>query len=911
MTTAKFSLISFGLAFATPLLRAGVDYQTQVAPILRSYCAGCHNGTEMEGDLSVETHRALREGGADHGDPVKVGDAEGSFLIKSILGQEKPKMPPKDEPQPTAADVAVLRQWIAEGAVGPKDDVSILHTMQVAPVPTQAGFQPVAAFACSVDGKRKAVARAREVEIDGRKLPPFPGKINAVHFSPDGTQVLVAGGTIGLRGLVRVYHAATGELVRELAEHRDALYDAEWSPDGKLLATAGYDRLVLIWNAADGKLLRTLDAHKGAIFDLAWHPQSQLLASASADETVKLWRVADGMRLDTLNQPQGELNQVLFAAGGEQVVAVGRDKRIHQWQLISKDKEALNPALAARFAHEAPIVAMAMRPDGKMLVTTAEDRSMKWWTYPALELVGVSAAQPDQVTSLAFGEEPDAVLAARMDGSLTSVKMEAVAATLAAKAPVAIPEVPASSGELGKADEMEPNDAVASAQATTGPVVLSGKIATPGDVDVFKFSAKAGQPLTLQIEAEMLKQKSQLDSKLEILHLDGKPVPQVVLQATRDSWFTFRGKDSMQADDFRLQNWMEMELNEYLYANGEVVKLWLYPRGPDSGFITYPGEGNRQNFFFTTGVTHALNEPAYIVQPLPPGTTPAPNGLPVFPIFYANDDEVTRANGKDSELQFLPPADGDYLVRVSDVRGFGEAKNFHYQLAIRPRKEDFKVTIKGKDPKIGRGSGQEILFKVDRFEGFAGPVTIELSAAPSGFTLTPSVEVDAGQITAVASLQASAEAVDPDEAADKAVRVMAKAVVEGKEVVKELGTLGNIQLGDVPKVRVEIQAQELKIRPGETISAKVKVQRLDFKGPLELGKDGAGRNLPHGAFVDNIGLNGLLLPEGMEEREFFITASKVLAPGTRRQFHLKATNADNVVSNSVWLNVVSANHPKE
>ena len=38
-----------------------------------------------------------------------------------------------------------------------------------------------------------------------------------------------------------------------------------------------------------------------------------------------------------------------------------------------------------------------------------------------------------------------------------------------------------------------------------------------------------------------------------------------------------------QAADFRLFNWEEMHLNEYLYANGEVVKLWLYPRGPDSG----------------------------------------------------------------------------------------------------------------------------------------------------------------------------------------------------------------------------------------------------------------------------------------------------------------------------------------
>ena len=72
----------------------------------------------------------------------------------------------------------------------------------------------------------------------------------------------------------------------------------------------------------------------------------------------------------------------------------------------------------------------------------------------------------------------------------------------------------------------------------------------------------------------------------------------------RDSWFTFRGKDSNTSDDFRVQNWREMELNEYLYANGEVVKLWHYPRGPDSGFKVYPGFGNRYAFFNTTALAH-------------------------------------------------------------------------------------------------------------------------------------------------------------------------------------------------------------------------------------------------------------------------------------------------------------------
>ena len=79
-------------------------------------------------------------------------------------------------------------------------------------------------------------------------------------------------------------------------------------------------------------------------------------------------------------------------------------------------------------------------------------------------------------------------------------------------------------------------------------------------------------------------------------------------------------KTTTESGDFRVFNWQEMKLDEYLYSNGEVVKLWLYPRGPDSGFVAYPGQGSRWGYFDTTPLSHALGEPCYIVEPHPPGT---------------------------------------------------------------------------------------------------------------------------------------------------------------------------------------------------------------------------------------------------------------------------------------------------
>ena len=87
----------------------------------------------------------------------------------------------------------------------------------------------------------------------------------------------------------------------------------------------------------------------------------------------------------------------------------------------------------------------------------------------------------------------------------------------------------------------------------------------------------------------------------------------------RESWLTFRGKDSNTSGDFRLFKWDEMKLNQFLYVNGEVVKLWHYPRGPDSGYVVYPGSGSRYGYHDTTPLAHPLGQPAYIVEPLAKG----------------------------------------------------------------------------------------------------------------------------------------------------------------------------------------------------------------------------------------------------------------------------------------------------
>lgn len=897
---------------AAPAAPAAPDFQKDVSPILREYCAGCHNKDDFDGEFSMDSFAELMKGG-ENGNGILPGKPDESLLIKVLTGKAKPNMPPRKEPQLSSAQIEILRQWVADGAKGPAAGEAVGGLAMLPKIAPVAGVVvPITGVEYSPDGARLLIARYGSVEIvdaTTRKrvveLKGHPGKVNAAHFSKDGSQVISASGVTGMSGVATVWDAASGKKLRELGDgHGDVLYDAELSPDGALIATAGYDRQIRLWDKKSGELVRLIEGHNGAIFDLAFSPDGKVLASASGDETIKLWRVSDGLRLDTLNQPQAEQFSAAFTPDGKFVAGAGADNRIRLWRLVSKDKPMINPIVHARFAHEDDIVKTVLSKDGAWLVSASSDGSLKIWTLPDLTQRLAIERQPDLVSGISISPDAGSFMVGRLDGSLESYALPKAAVRLADGDSSEAEKITANLSTVAEVKaaivkEREPNDAAGKAQAVSLPATITGVIGSEGDADVFKFSAKAGEEWVLEVNAA--RSKSPLDSRIEVLNADGSPIERVVLQALRDSWFTFRGKDSSDSNDFRLQNWREMELNEFLYANGEVVKLWLYPRGPDSGFIVYPGSGSRHTYFGTSAIAHPLGETCYIVRPLPPGSEPAPNGLPLFRLYYENDDETQQKLGRDSKLVFTAPRDGEYLARIVDVRGFG-GKDHSYSLAIRTRQPDFKITVGGANPAVSPGSGREFSLKADRMDDFQGEIRVDVTGLPEGYSVSGPIVIEANQPSAIGVINAAADAVAPEGDAAKSTKLTATAMIRGKKVTREIGSLGTIKPGNPAKVKVSILPDgesdyvkvepgkpiEFTIEPGQTITARVRAERVDFKDRIDLGKEDAGRNLPHGVFVDNIGLNGLLIVEEQDERQFFITAAPGV-PDQSRMFFLKAS----------------------
>jgi len=424
--------------------------------------------------------------------------------------------------------------------------------------------------------------------------------------------------------------------------------------------------------------------------------------------------------------------------------------------------------------------------------------------------------------------------------------------------------------------EQETNDTVSHAQELNVPGGVSGHIGHDGDVDFYRFRAKKGETIVVELYGHRL--GSPIDSIVDVLDAHGKTIPRAVLRPVDQTEAAFRDNSS-KASGIRLTRWNNLAINDYILWGREVGRIQALPRNPDDDSVFWNQRGQRLGMFETTPEQHPVGQPMYKVEIHPPGTVFPPGGVATTTLTYENDDGGPSYS-KDSRVTFTPPADGDYTVRVADVRGLG-GDDFGYHLVLRRPRPSFHVDLGTENPNIPRGGTTLVAVNVTRLDDFDAAVEIKAESLPTGIKATPAV-VDRGELSGMMALSADATA---PAFSPPTWRVVARQVGDlpsGSSQVQEIdpgGPAGGwITVTPPPNLKVSARPNRVVIHPGEQVSMTLAVERGPaFRGRVPIDV----KNLPQGVRVLNIGLNGVLITEAQAERTVFLLAEPWAQPMDR------------------------------
>src|SRR5712675_2215342 len=152
-----------------------------------------------------------------------------------------------------------------------------------------------------------------------------------------------------------------------LVGHTNLVTATVFNPDGTRLISGGWDSTIKVWNVEHATEEATLRGHTISIWSLATSGDGLSLASGGGDFTVKLWNLSLSTELRTFVGHTEGVYSVDLSADGAVLVSASSDRTARIWDPHSG-------AEIAKLDHPYPVRCLALTRDGKILVTSCDQK---------------------------------------------------------------------------------------------------------------------------------------------------------------------------------------------------------------------------------------------------------------------------------------------------------------------------------------------------------------------------------------------------------------------------------------------------------------------------------------------------------------------------------------------------------
>ncbi|HAB17256.1 MAG TPA: hypothetical protein DCE44_12495 [Verrucomicrobiales bacterium] len=232
--------------------------------------------------------------------------------------------------------------------------------------------------------------------FDHRTQEPLTGKvvfeanILSARFSPDSQRLVLGIGLINQsgKGRAEVFDTKTGQQLMELPVDGWAVLNAEFSRDGRKIATGAKEGYARVWDAQTGAPITAPLLHGHEVKEAKFNRNGTLLLTIGGP-TARVWDAKTGTNVLTLPH-HGDVHCGEFSPDGTLVVTAGDDRAARIWEVKSG-------RMLHDLRHEAAVLRAAFSPDGIRLATGSQNNVSRVWDVSTGQQLTEALRPPDPV----------------------------------------------------------------------------------------------------------------------------------------------------------------------------------------------------------------------------------------------------------------------------------------------------------------------------------------------------------------------------------------------------------------------------------------------------------------------------------------------------------------------------------
>jgi WD40 repeat protein len=191
---------------------------------------------------------------------------------------------------------------------------------------------------------------------------------------------------ICINSLISTISKGQYNLDQTLGQHKQDVWTAIYSPDGKFILTASADKTAKLWSLDSNNTDIELSNHTGQVNTASFSSDSKKIVTSSDDGTVKVWNIS-GEELFSIKNPnlvrgqQAKFNSAYFSPDGSKILTSSNDANVCLWNakngnIIKCKKDHADIIWSATFSVDGKYIASAS-DDGSINIYNGDNLGLK------------------------------------------------------------------------------------------------------------------------------------------------------------------------------------------------------------------------------------------------------------------------------------------------------------------------------------------------------------------------------------------------------------------------------------------------------------------------------------------------------------------------------------------------------